>query len=275
MKSVFNGSFSQVEETVSESFAKNSINTIKGFNLLKAFIFMIFCIGLASYALYGASIYISNIMNQATIPLDQNNEFITIFDNIWYMHIQSILILTVVIGTLVYRKKDNIKSFFVYNTFLTIFLLLFMIFFFKVMQLLVYSSSLRLIYTGLFMISYLYIFVKSYQKAKKMVYGTKKKRSSLIEWFSRNRKNITSFLIGVGGLYYLSKVIFMEANDLETRIIGSLIDFLPLIVCFASFSFLYFNSVAIRSYYLYKYSEQFRQKFGVDKKDWYGEKYQG
>ncbi|AUJ26904.1 hypothetical protein [Virgibacillus dokdonensis] len=111
MKSVFNGSFSQVEETVSESFAKNSINTIKGFNLLKAFIFMVFCIGLASYALYGASIYISNIMNQATIPLDQNNEFITIFDNIWYMHIQSILILTVVIGTLVYRKKDNIKSF--------------------------------------------------------------------------------------------------------------------------------------------------------------------
>ncbi|KNE19962.1 hypothetical protein [Virgibacillus pantothenticus] len=275
MESVFNGTFSQVEETVSESFAKNSIDTIKQFNLLKGLLFTGFCIGLGSYALYGVSIYISNIMNQATIPLDESNEFITIFDNIWYMHIQSILILAVVIGAFVYRKKDNIKGFFVYNTFLTMFLLLFMIFFFKVTQLLVYSSSLRLIYTGLFIISYIYIFIRSYQNTKKMVHGTKKKRSALVEWFSRNRKNITSLLIGVGGLYYLSKVIFTEANDLETRIIGSLIDFLPLAVCLVSFSFLYFNSVAIRSYYLYKYSEEFRKKFGFDKKDWYGEKYQG
>ncbi|NBJ70448.1 hypothetical protein [Clostridium sp. 1xD42-85] len=111
MKSILTGSFSQVEDTVSESFAKNSINTIKQFNLLKGLLFTGFCVGLGSYALYGVSIYISNIMNQATIPLDESNEFITLFDNIWHMHIQSILILAVVIGAFVYRKKITLKVF--------------------------------------------------------------------------------------------------------------------------------------------------------------------
>lgn len=275
MKSIFSGSFSQVEETISESFAKNSIDTIKQFKTVKAVVFIVFCIGLASYALYGVSIYIGNNMDSLTIPLDVDNEFIPIFSTVWYMHIQALLILIVVISAFVYREKDNVKGFFVYNTFLTIFLFLFMIFFFKVTQLLVNSFPLRLIYTVLFVGSYIYIFLRSYHNAKEMVYGIKKKRSAFVEWFSRNRKPVTSVLIGFGILYYLKKVIFPEAGDLETRLIGSLIEFAPLGVCLVSFTFLYFNSVAIRSYYLYKYSEEFREKFGIDKKDWYGEKYKG
>ncbi len=44
-------------------------------------------------------------------------------------------------------------------------------------------------------------------------------------------------------------------------------------LCFACLLFLYFNSVAIRSYYLYKYMDKFRQKFGVAEAEWYGQKY--
>ncbi|RFA35466.1 hypothetical protein CAI16_08200 [Virgibacillus dokdonensis] len=274
-QNIFRGLFSQVEETVSESFAKSSINTIKGFGLLKASAFMVFFIGLGSYALYGASIYMGNNMDKAAFPLDVTNEFIPVFSNIWYMHIQALLISIVVITALIYKEKNNIKAFFYYNLFFTLFIFLFTLFFFKVSQLFVNEFWLRMLYTVLFISSIVYIFLRSYHNAKKMVYGTKKKRSAIVEWFSRNRKSVMSTLFGVWGIYYLAKVIFPETGDFETRLYGSLAEFAPLIMCLASFVFLYFNSVVIRSYYLYKYSEQFRQKFGIDEKDWYGEKYQG
>ncbi|SHG92253.1 hypothetical protein [Virgibacillus chiguensis] len=274
-QNIFKGLFSQVEVAVSESFAKNSINTIKEFNLLKAFAFMVFCVGLGSYALYGVSIYLGNNMDKTTIPLDVNNEFIPVFSSIWYMHIQALLISIVVIIALVYKEKNNVKAFFFYNLFFTLSLLLFMIFVFKVSQLFVNEFWLRMLYTVLFISSIVYIFLRSYYNAKKMVYGTKKKRSAIVEWFSRNRKSVMSTLFGVWGIYYLAKVIFPETGDIQTRLYGSLAEFAPLILCLVLFTFLYLNSVVIRSYYLYKYSEQFRQKFGVDKKEWYGEKYQG
>ncbi|WP_139345021.1 hypothetical protein [Virgibacillus pantothenticus] len=121
MKNILSGSFSQVEETVSESFAKNSINTIKGFGLLKAFVFMVFCIGLGSYALYGVSIYFGNNMDKTAFTLDVNNEFISVFSSIWYMHIQALFISIVVITALVYKEKNNVKAFFFYNFFLRCF----------------------------------------------------------------------------------------------------------------------------------------------------------
>lgn len=82
-------------------------------------------------------------------------------------------------------------------------------------------------------------------------------------------------MITIGGVYYLSKVIFPEAGDLETRLIGSLAEFLPLFSIFGSLIFLYLNNVAIRNYYLLIYSEEFRKKFGIAEADWYGEKYKG
>ncbi|WP_121640017.1 hypothetical protein [Virgibacillus sp. Bac330] len=272
-QNIFKGSFSQVEGAVSESFAKNSINMVKRFKTIKAIAFIVFFIGLGSYAYYGLSVFMINNMDRGTIPLDVNNEFIPVFSSIWYMHIQAMLVLVAALAAYIYREKNNIKGVFIYNVFLTIAMLLFFTFSFKLAQLIVNNFYLRMTYTILFVISYLYVFFRSYQNAKEMVYGTKKKRSEFVEWFSQNRKNVTSILFGVGVLYYLTKVIFSEANDLETKIMGSLIDFAPLAVCLASLLFLYFNSVAIRSYYLYKYMDKFRQKFGVAEAEWYGQKY--
>ncbi|WP_213396832.1 hypothetical protein [Virgibacillus pantothenticus] len=275
MKNILSGSFSQVEEAVSESFAKSSINTIKEFSLLKAFAFTVFCIGLGSYALYGVSIYLGNNMDKTAFPLDVNNEFIPVFSNIWYIHIQALFISIVVITALVYKEKNNVKAFFFYNLFFTLFLLLFLIFVFKVSQLFVNEFWLRMLYTVLFICSIVYVFLRSYHNAKKMVYGTKKKRSAIVEWFSRNRKSVMSILFGVWGIYYLAKVIFPETGDFQTRLYGSLAEFAPLIMCLVFLTFLYLNSVIVRSYYLYRYSEEFRKKFRIAKKDWYGEKYKG
>ncbi|MBY7142360.1 hypothetical protein KFZ56_04470 [Virgibacillus sp. NKC19-3] len=272
MRNIFSGSFSQVEDAISESFAKNSIDTIERFSFGKSIIFIIFFMGGFS-ALYGVSIWMGGNLDTGTIVLDTNNEFVPFLSNIWYPILQSTLMVITLFGGLYYRKKNNVKGFIIYNTSFTVFVLLIMFLYFKFTQLIVYSFPLRMVYTVLFIFCLVYVFVRSYQNAKELVFGEKKKRSTIVEWFSRNKKSVLSVLAAVGSLYYLGKVIFPATGDLETRLMGGLIDFVPLSACLAILGFLYLNSVVIRSYYLNKYSEDFRIKFGVDKSEWYGKKH--
>ncbi|WP_040981888.1 hypothetical protein [Oceanobacillus jeddahense] len=272
MKNILSGSFSQVEDTVSESFAKNSIDTIERFSFGKIIIFILFFMG-GFYAFYGVSIFLGNNMGSTSIVLDMNNEYIPFLTSIWYPIVQGILMLITVFGGSYLMRKNNVKAFYIYNISFTVFVFLIILLFFKLAQLAVYSFPLRMVYTVLFSLCLVYVFVRSYQNAKEMVFGEKKKRSAIVEWFSRNKKSVLSVLAGVGSLYYLGKVIFPPAGDLETRIIGGLIDFLPLLVCLILLVFLILNSNIIRSYYLNKYSEEFRIKFGVNKSEWYGKKY--
>lgn len=272
MRNIFSGSFSQVEDAVSESFAKNSIDTIERFSFGKSIIFIIFFMGGFS-ALYALSLWMGDNMDTGTIMLDTDNEYVPFLSNAWYPILQSILMVITLFGGLYYRKKNNVKGFIIYNTSFTVFVLLFMFLYFKFAQLIVYSFPLRMVYTVLFIFCLVYVFVRSYQNAKEMVFGEKKKRSAIVEWFSRNKKRVLSVLVGVGGLYFLAKTIFPSAGDMETRMMGALIDFVPLSACLAILGFLYLNSVMIRSYYLNKYSEEFRIKFGVNKDEWYGKKY--
>ncbi len=272
MKSIFTGSFSQVEDTISKNFMKNSINTIKKFKLYKLILVILFFSG-SSYAVYGVSFFFTNNIDDLTVPIDKNNEFISLFSSIWYIHIQTFIFFIAGLIAYIYKEKNHAKGYFLFNILFSLGGLLFLLFAFKFTQLMVNSYILRMLYTALFLCSIIFVFYQSYQNAKEMVYGTKKKRLALVEWLSTNRKNVTSVLFGFGALFFLTKVISPEVADVETRIMGSLIDFSPLAVCLACLLFLYFNSVAIRSYYLYKYSEEFRQKFGIAEKEWYGEKY--
>lgn len=116
-------------------------------------------------------------MNELAVKLDEKNEFITIFSNIWYMHMQAMFIITIVIGVLLFRKKNKIKAAFIYNVFLNIFILFFLLYFFKFTQLFVSSSPLRTTYTILLIVFLLYTFVTSYKNAIEMVHRTAKKRS--------------------------------------------------------------------------------------------------
>src|SRR5699024_239301 len=108
-----------------------------------------------------------------------------------------------------------------------------------------------------------------------MIYEDKKKRSDIIEWASKHRPAIFNVLIAFGGVNYFFKTTNKYAKDYEKNILHAIIDYIPIIVSLATlFGLLYMFSVLIRSYYLYKYSEPFRVKFGYEKEEWYGEKYE-
>lgn len=155
--------------------------------------------------------------------------------------------------------------------------LIFMMFFglllFKVMQLFVSYFILRMIYTVLFIMTFIYCMWQGYQNATYMVHGDKKQRSALVEWFSRNSKPVLIVLGIIGSAYFIIKAVFEPAANMERRIIGSMADFLPLLLVLANFAYIYYIGVVTRSYYVYKYSEIFRLKFGYDIQDWYGPKY--
>lgn len=156
---------------------------------------------------------------------------------------------------------------------MTIYTLFVSLLIFKVMQLLVSYFILRMIYTILFVLSISYAVWQGYQNAVHMVYGEKKKRSKVVEWFSQHYKTILPILAIIGGAYFVGKVVFEPAANMERQIIGSMADFLPLFMILANLAFIYYIGVIVRSYYAYKYSEKFRIKLHYDKVDWYGPKH--
>lgn len=139
------------------------------------------------------------------------------------------------------------------------------------MELFVASFIFRMIHLLVFILCIIYVFFRSYNNAMEMIYGDKKERSKLVEWLTRNRKPILSILFAFWGMYHLVKTIFGDAIKSEGRLIGLLIDFSPLLISLCVFIYLYLFDLLIRSYYLNKYSEEFRKKFGYEKEVWYGE----
>lgn len=272
-KKLRQGTFEQVEPSISPSFIKNSLDTAKTFRGIKLLAFIILFLVFGTYVAYGVSLYISNNMEDAVGGLDLNNEFIPFLSSIWYINFQALPMVVVVISMIYYRDKNRVKGHLIYYFFLMIFMMFFGLFLFKVMQLFVSYFILRIIYTVLYVITFVYSVWQGYQNAHHMVYGSKKGRSALVEWVSKKSKFILTVLAIIGGSYFIIKSVFEPAADMERRIIGSMADFLPLLLVLANFAFIYYIGVVVRSYYAYKYSELFRIKFGYEKEDWYGPKY--
>lgn len=269
MKNIFSGTYEQVVESISESFAKECINTGKSFGTFKCIGYIVF-FNACVYGVYGGSIYMGNHMAEAEMELDLSNEYIPFFSNIWYVHIVALFFVMAAMTARYLHGKNNVKGFFVYNILQAFGAISFFILLFKLGQLFVLSFTVRVIYAIIFIAVTVFVLVKGYQNAVKMVYGANKKRHPLIEWMSRQARVLSAILVPIGGIVYFIKTTFETAGKLETRIVGSLVGFMPLIFSAFMLIYLYISSVFIRSYYLNKYSEEFRQKFGVEKEVWYG-----
>ena len=278
MKNLLSGTFEQVEDALSESFVSYCLHNVKSFKGWRVFLFILLFIG-GAYFMYGMGrgIVTSN-NNELTVPLDPNNEYRFFFSNfrfLWYIHIIAFLVILTAIMTLKYRGKHNIKGSLIYHFISLLFFLPSMTLGFAVFQSFVNNSVLRTIYTILFIVCIIYAFVKGYKNAFAMIYEDKKQRSAIIEWASKHRQAILSVLIAFSGVNYFFKTTNESAQDFEKNLLGALIDYITIIVSLATlFGLLYMFSVLIRSFYLFKYSESFRVKFGYEKEEWYGEKYE-
>lgn len=273
MSKIKQGTFDQVEPSVSSSFVENSLDTVKSFKRLKRFIFIVLYAGIACYGLYAMSVYIENNMEEAVGGLDVTNEFIPFLSSIWYIHFQAFFIVAIIGTMMIYRQRNRMKASLLYHIFFTIFLVVFGLFLFKMFQLLVSYFIVRMIYTVLYIGTLVYSIWKGYQNSIDMIYGTKKERPAIVEWFSKKSKSVLTVLGIIGGAYFLLKAGFEPAANMERRIIGSLVDFLPLISVGSNVVLIYYIGLITRNYYIVKFQEQFRKKFGYEKDEWYGPNY--
>lgn len=272
MSEIFKGSFSQVKDAISENFAMNARKDMQKLNIGRVLLsggFFLACL----YGLFAFGWYMSGDFEEPAVPIDINNEFRNIASSIWYVHAIALFLIISFSTALAYSRKNNVKSFLVMNITLTVFTVFIVLYFFKIGQLFVYNFSLRVIYDVLFIATLVFVSNKIHRNAMEMIYGSKKKRSFLVEWASANQKLIIGSLFGIWGISQVVKAIFGSgANDFETRMIGAIIEFFPLIACGLSFVFIYMFGNLIRSFYLNKFSERFRVMFDVEKDDWYGRK---
>ena len=273
MKKFFNASFKQVEPGMSDSFIENTIETAASFKGLKALGFFGLFGLFAHLMIIFFGLYIENNMGDAVVKLDENNEFIGFLSS-WWAYIPLTLSFILSMGILLfYRNRNRPKGTYLYNLFFGLYVMFCLLFMFKIFQLFVSTFALRIIYNIIFVFTFFYAFRIAYLNAKELALGTAKQRPFLVEWTSRNFKKISPFLIAIGGAYYAFKALSPDAGNMEQRFIGNLTFIFPFIVALCNFVYIYCCGIFFRGYYVSKYSEEFREKHGYTKKEWYGPKY--
>lgn len=269
MKNIFSGTYNQVKDKISEGTVKEGIRTIQEFRTFKMIFFLLFS-NICTYGLYGFNYYITHNFDELTVQLDEQNEYISFMSSVWFVHINSLVLLSTAIISRYYSGKNNVKGYFYHYILLSVWLFLFLLYTFKFGQLFVISFYERVLYAVIFCITVIFVLIKGYQKAQRMVYGTNEVQHPLTGWLKRVGNSLMAVLFVIAGPYYFIKTVFSSAGDFEKRLMGSLMFISPLVVSVLMLFFLYFFSIIIRSYYLNKYAEEFRQKFSIEKDVWYG-----
>ena len=85
-------------------------------------------------------------------------------------------------------------------------------------------------------------------------------------------EKISDGLVFLGGTGITAGLVLFDrstGSDIRGSIDAVLMPIMPAIFVFATYVF---SIDLLRGYYLFKYSEQYREQFGYSAKDWYGEK---
>lgn len=280
MKRAFSAAFSDVENIIDEAEV-NEMYTNKNEKLKFKDVFMtlFFYFVLISplYFFYFISKFIIREFKinpeEFAVPLDLNNAYISFLDNFHYVHLVAILYLIATIWFLVARKKSILKASLIYNTSLYIYVLALFIYLFKISQLFVNDPILRHIYTALLVVIIIYTIKRCYQKASLFIFDREIQVQSQKTKWNINNKKIIGGGVALLGFYQVFKLTALGKDylDFERQLIGVIIEFFPLIVAFTPLTLLLFVKPLVRFFYLNKYSEQFRSKFGYEKKEWYGQ----
>jgi len=269
MKNILAGKYSQIKESIDCKLAKEGIHTIQEFRTMKLIFFLVF-FNAITYGMYAFNYYITPNFDELTVQLDEQNEYISFLPGIWFVHLIAFTFLCTAIVSRYYSGKHNVKGYLWHYVFMSTTLFLFLVYTFKFGQLFVTSFYERVVYAVIFSITIVFVIIKGYQNAVKMVYGSDIKQHPLMVWLKYIGSSLMAVLTVIAAPYYFIKTVFGSVGDFEQRLMGSLMSFIPLIVSVLMLFLLYFFSVIIRSYYLNKYSEEFRQKFGIEKEVWYG-----
>lgn len=278
MKGAFSASFNDVENIMNETEI-NEMYTNKSEKLKFRDVFMTlffyFVIISPLYFFYFINWFIVREFKanpeEFAVPIDLSNPYISFLDNFHFVHLVALLYLVATIWFLVARSKSILKASLIYNNSLFIYVLALFIYLFKVSQLLVSDPILRHVYTLLFFIIIIYTVIQCYKKASVYVYDKDLQKKTTKRTISN--KTMIGGALAILGFYQIFKLTNtgQDFMHFEQQLIGSIMEFFPLIIAFTPLALLLFVKPLIRFFYLNKYSEKFRTKFGYEKQEWYGQ----
>lgn len=262
--------FEQIENIVPEKMAEECYTKSESLSFGKRLIASIFFAG----SLQGIYWFGYFLVADSKF-LDKNNEY-QFVTSVWWIVLLFCIYFSfnmLVLGGM-YRKRKNILLAYKSNVWLVELGVVFYLFILIDLQLLTENRYLRLLNLIVVSVCFLYSIFKSIKKSKNI---TKKNQDldRFTKFTTENKKLIKSIL---GILFIISMIFNIFSNNtpdqnLEGKILVSLIPALPILFGFFSiYAFPWLFTSVTRLYFLNKFSENFRRKFNVNKKLWYGSK---
>ncbi|MGX7418867.1 hypothetical protein ACWOFR_08650 [Carnobacterium gallinarum] len=268
-KTIYQATFEESEQLVQEKNIKRAIKESDPHTVTKRF----FGVHIAFLLLYIMYIFLKFIENGAPVAINILSLRIPYF----WLVITLIIMLIHEYIILKNKNKKNISLSYYYNLTMLIYSFVFILFIFlfllSLVNLALNSFWIIMLYAILFV-----IFITTQNNLmnnsiKENLYGTGKKITSILGIFEKYQK---SFGL-IGGIIIIGKTIqsFFVKNQIsgQNDFITKLLEvFSPMLAFVMVLIPIYMKSEILIGYYLSKYSEEYRLKYGYSNLEWYGKK---
>ncbi|MBO0424113.1 hypothetical protein [Enterococcus plantarum] len=255
--------FNDVEEIVTKEFALECCEMSEKFSLFKRVLVGVF---------FSTILLLIGFISQYAITHfdSATNEYQHLVAPISIIFVySSILFLTLAFSGIFYRKKNNLKLSLFSAKWLMIMCLSAYILSFILSQLFISVRILRYFYSIMFIVGILLIIFRTKKNVHEFLSSNKKEE----DFLSKNWKIIRD---GIGILFSITmiySVFFSNDSALKQNFFLILMWFFPMIIIASGFFWTSIYKSYIKLFYLNYFSEEFRKKFDVDYKIWYGSKF--
>lgn len=264
--------FNEVENYFEEKTVKSLYEKASELHFIKRLFAAAFFIGGTMLIIILAK-YIVNNGTSETIGLmvDSQNSYNQLLPTGWLMWIVAIaLYLGLEYIAIKYRKKNTVKMGVYLQYWMYVILALMLYAMIEITFILEINATLRIIFSCLLIISLVFNIYRSIKIAQKM--RKQKVGENKIEKLFKKYK-LT--LIALVPILYLIERYMQHNKDMinpSAQIIKTVLLVAPLFVILLLFFIPWMVKKILQVYLLNIYSEEFRQKFEVPNKEWYGEK---
>ncbi|WP_086314744.1 hypothetical protein A5821_002359 [Enterococcus sp. 7F3_DIV0205] len=266
--------FEQIENTVSEKMAKEGYIKAENMSFGKRLIAAIFFAGSVQALYWFGYFLVGNPTFSGT-----TNEYQFTLSLKWFVMLFCLYFLfnMIFLGAK-YRCRNNIKLAYKSNVWLAQLSVIFYWLLIIDLQLLTKNPYLRIF--NILVVSGCFIFsiIKSIKKIKNLIYKNQE-ADRLSKLMTENPKMIKSILTILFIASVVSNIFSNELSNqtpkpnIEGRIILALVPVIPILFSiFSIYAFPWLSETMARIYFLNEFSEEFRQKFKIEKKLWYGSK---
>lgn len=211
----------------------------------------------------------------AKLRTHDNLEFVVLRIPLFWIITSGCICIPYIVCVIKNRNKQKVNLPYYYNFYSTlsvIVLILFMfIFSLDLANSVLKSSWVYILYSLLFIIFIFDLNRKVTKNIEMKLYGTEKNLSNIVDFFQKNQKYFGILGGLIIGLKLLYNLLFSNSGNGESDFVSAIIMALfPLLMFVGVLVPIYLKDEILVGYYIAKYSEEYRLKYGYSNLEWYG-----